>query len=94
MESNQNKFGAASKTTPPVVTMLQDALTNNISQEKDYVLVVSIVQRTGTCLRQTGGLVGHGATLVTGIERSSGYSGAHGYFSFVAHHQIENLIGG
>lgn len=66
MESSQNKFGAASKTTPPVGTLLQDALTNNISQERDYVLVVSIVQRAGACLRQTWRTVGHGATSVIG----------------------------
>jgi hypothetical protein len=92
MGSRQNKFGTASETTPPVVTMLQDALTNNISQEKYYVLVVSIIQRTGTCLRETGCVVGHRATLVAGIERSSRYCGAHGYCHFLAHHQIEDLI--
>lgn len=94
MESSQNKFGAASKTTPPVVTMLQDALTNNISQEKDYVLVFSIGQRTRTCLRQTRCLVGYGATLVTGIKRSSRYRRTHGCCHPVADHQIEDLVEG
>ena len=94
MESSQNLFGAASKTTPPVGAVLQDALTNNISQEKYYVLVISIVQRTGTCLRQVGCTVGHGATPVIGIECSSRYRGAHGYCHTVAHFQIESLIKG